>query len=79
MTRAIKGLFSKPKSQKRLEAAQLESLQSQKRAANAALEDGAIVRAERAASGRRLRGLGRRALAFAGSELGVTDSLAGSV
>jgi hypothetical protein len=35
-----------------------------------------VQRAQTAASGRQLRGTGRRALAFMGSELGVPDSLA---
>lgn len=78
MGNTIKHLLGKQtKAEKRAEVRQTEALNAQKRAANAALEDGALVRAEQAASGRRLRGLGRRALAFMGSELGVAGSLAG--
>lgn len=59
-------------------AVQQEKAQNaQQRAANQSIEDGAQVRADANASGRRLRGLGRRALAFMGSELGVPSSLAG--
>lgn len=75
MSKVVKGIFGGRVS-KKTKQLQREALESQKRSANAALEDGAIVRAEQAASGRRLRGLGRRALAFAGNELGVTGSLA---
>lgn len=79
MSGLIRGITGKQSgAQKRLQRAQENALQSQRRASNAALEDGAVVRAEQAASGRRLRGLGRRALAFAGSELGVSDNLAGA-
>lgn len=77
VVRGVLGI--KSKSQKRLEGLQEDALTAQKRASNAALEDGAVIRAEQAASGRRLRGLGRRALAFMGNELGVPggSSLAG--
>lgn len=57
---------------------QEDAMRKQNRAANAAQEDGGVARADAAASGRRLRGTGRRALAFAGTgELGVNASLAG--
>lgn len=78
MSNTVKHLLGKQTSaEKRAARQQTEALNAQRRAANAALEDGAIVRAEQAASGRRLRGLGRRALAYMGSELGVAGSLAG--
>lgn len=73
----IKGLFGIRTNAQQKAAEQTEKAQNaQQRAANASLEDAAQVRADQNASGRRLRGLGRRALAFMGSELGVTDSLA---
>lgn len=79
----VKGLLGiKTKAQKTAEANQAkmqeQALNAQKRSAAAAAEDAALARSEQAASGRRLRGLGRRTLAFMGSELGVTDSLAPS-
>ena len=78
MSGMVRGIFGgRTKAQKRAEAMQAEALQAQKRAQRAAQEDAALVRSEQAASGRRLRGLGRRSLAFMGSELGVTDSLSG--
>lgn len=49
----------------------------QQRQSFAAMEDNAQVQAEQAASGRRLRGLGRRSLAYQGSELGVAPQLTG--
>lgn len=74
----VKNLFGmRTNAQKATARQQAEAVQAQKRAASAAQEDAAVARSEAAASGRRLRGLGRRSLAFMGSELGVSDSLAG--
>lgn len=76
--KVVRGVLGiKSGSEKRLEMAQQDALTAQKRSANAALEDAAVVRSQQAASGRQLRGLGRRTLAFMGSELGVSSSLAG--
>lgn len=73
----IKGIFGiKTSAQKAQEAAQKQALQIQQRQANAVMEDGAVQRAQ-AAPGRQLAGMGRRTLAFMGSELGVSDSLSG--
>lgn len=74
----IKGMLGiKTSAQKAQEKAQAEALTTQKRAANAAIEDAAVARSDPSQSGRRLRGLGRRSLAFMGSELGVSGPLVG--
>jgi hypothetical protein len=76
--KTVKNLFGmRTNSQKAQARAQDEAVAAQKRAANAATEDAALARAEQAASGRRLRGLGRRALAFQGVETGLAANLAG--
>ena len=54
---------------------QQQAMQVQQRAAFASQEDQAQLAAEQNASGRRLRGLGRSALAFQGNTLGVTAPL----
>lgn len=59
------------------QAAEKNALDAQKRSQHAAEEDAARVRGEASASGRRLRGAGRRALAFMGVESGLASSLAG--
>lgn len=68
-------LGGKTSEEKKAEAQADDAFNTQQRAAHAAEEDAAVVRAQ-ATTGRQLRGTGRRALAFMGSELGVTDSLA---
>lgn len=74
----VKNLFGIRTNAQKAAARNMEDAQrKQNRAANAATEDAAVVRADTAASGRRLRGTGRRALAFMGSELGVGGNLAG--
>lgn len=56
---------------------QREALALQMRQSNRAAEDAAAARAENGASGRRIRGLGRRSLAFLGVETGLAPTLAG--
>ena len=51
--------------------------QAQFAAQRAAQEESARIKAESEASGHRLRGLGRRALAFQGVEGGLAANLAG--
>lgn len=69
-------LGGKTSEEKKGEAQADVAAQAQQRAANAAEEDAAVTRAQAASSGRSLRGTGRRALAFMGSELGVPATLA---
>lgn len=72
----IKNLLGiRTNAQKQQADEQAVAMHEQQRAANAAMEDGAVTRAQQV-SGRQLRGAGRRGLAFMGSELGVPDSLA---
>jgi hypothetical protein len=75
--KTITHLFGgKTSEEKKAEAQNDAAFQAQQRAAGAAQEDAAVTRAQSAASGRALRTGGRRTLAFMGSELGVSDSLA---
>jgi hypothetical protein len=78
VVQTIKNLFGvRTNAQKAAAAEQSRAVKAQTRAANSAIEDAALARADANASGRRMRGLGRRALAFMGSELGVASSLSG--
>lgn len=63
------------KAQKAAAAAQALAQQTQQRQGYAAQENAAQLSAEQVASGRRLRGLGRQALAFQGNTLGVLPDL----
>lgn len=68
-------LGGKTSEEKKAQVQQDDAFNTQQRQAAAAQEDAAVVRAQ-ATTGRQLRGTGRRALAFMGSELGVPQSLA---
>lgn len=56
-------------------AAQKQAQQVQQRSLYASQEDQAQLASEQDASGRRLRGIGRQALAFQGNTLGVLPDL----
>lgn len=57
--------------------AQIEAEQAQKRSMRDAEEEAQRVRSERSASGRQMRGAGRRALSFQGAEMGLSPVLGG--
>jgi hypothetical protein len=77
MVTTVKNLLGiRTNAQKAQAQQQAQAQAAQTRAANSAMEEAAVNRAQQSASGRMLRGTGRRALAFMGSELGVSDSLA---
>lgn len=57
---------------------QRQALLMQQRQMRAMEEQAALARAEDPTQQRAMRGAGRRALAFMGSELGVSSSLAGA-
>lgn len=57
--------------------AQIEAEKAQNLAARQATEEEQKVRAERAASGRLMRGAGRRMLSFQGNDAGLAATLGG--
>lgn len=90
MSKVVKFLFNNPLAglipkaigsifggKKQTDQGLTEAQQAQQRQLYATQEDNARLQGEQAASGRRLRGLGRRSLAFQGSELGVAPQLGG--
>jgi len=57
--------------------AQIDAEKAQRRSMRDAEEEAQRIRAERAASGRIMRGAGRRALSFQGAETGLSTTLGG--
>lgn len=57
--------------------AQIDAELAQRRAMRDAEEEAQRIRSERAASGRQMRGAGRRALSFQGGETGLSPTLGG--
>ncbi len=73
--KTVKNLFGmRTNAQK---AAERETTDSQRRQMAASQEEAGRLRAEASASGRRLRGAGRAALAFQGNQAGLASTLAG--
>lgn len=57
--------------------AQIEADRAQKRSSRDAEEEAQRLRAERSASGRQMRGAGRRMLSFQGVETGLAPTMGG--
>jgi hypothetical protein len=78
MSGVVDSIFGiKTSAQKQAEAQQAQAQQIQQRQLYASQESQAQTAAEQVGSGRRLRGLGRQALAFQGNTLGVGTDLTG--
>lgn len=75
MGNTIRRFFGKRTRQEKW--AQIDAERAQAQQARAAEEEAQRNRAERAASGRLLRGAGRRALSFQGRETGLAPTLGG--
>jgi hypothetical protein len=69
------GLGGNDANQQAAQAAQLKAQQLQQRELYASQEQQAQIASEQDASGRRLRGIGRQALAFQGNTLGIAPDL----
>jgi len=75
MAGTVKRFFGRRSREQKM--AQIDAENAQKRSARDAEEEAQRLRAEQSASGRRMRGAGRRLLSFQGGETGLAPTLGG--